>query len=713
MTGSVFRDGEETRSAEQPGLRLRLIGHMGAWTAGGAPVLPVGRKTRALLACIVLTAPRAMTRNRLAELLWSRRPEEQARASLRQEIHRLLDALAPVGADVLTVSRDQIALQPGVVTTDIDAIMQADTAQPGAPPLPDGDLLEDLDGTDPQFDIWLKTRRQRLQDRARQIAEAQLRDDMEPDAAIAAAQRLLSIDRTHEGAWRTLMRAHAARGERGLAIQAYDRCRAVLADLIDTAPSAETERLLREIRGLAKPRPAEPMAVLPVAPAAARPDPAGAAPAEPATTAPADPPRRAGVRIGVMPLRVVGLAWQPDADLAPGLTDEISNGLSRFRGMSVISSGALSRYGAAPLDEMAVREAFDLDYLIDGSVQRAGGRVRVSLRLLDLRASNQIVWASRFDRDAGDLLALQDDIAAEVVAQLDPEIMLIEARRHDASGAGGASAYELMLRALPLMNRLERGAFMLAGRFLADAITLEPDYPPAHAWYAYWHIFLVGQNWAENPTVMMQRAEALAERAIILDPGDARGLTISGHVRAFLHHRLAEAIALHERALSLNPNLTMAWALSAIAHTYIGNLAEAERRYQHYKRLSPLDPYAFFYDAAGVLIHLLKHEHEAACAAGRATSQLNPGFSAILRHYLSALGHLGHQAEAETVRRRLLALEPEFTIVRFLASTALEREADRMHVADGLRRAGIEEYVAAVEAAVPMAQPIPLRPRGR
>ncbi len=127
--------------------------------------------------------------------------------------------------------------------------MRATTDQPASLSLLDGDLLEDLDGIDPTFDAWLTTERERLRDRARTVAEALLREQVEPEAAIPAAQRLLQIDRAHEGAWRALMRAHAARGERGMAIQAYDRCRAVLADLLDASPSAETQKLLAEIRG--------------------------------------------------------------------------------------------------------------------------------------------------------------------------------------------------------------------------------------------------------------------------------------------------------------------------------------------------------------------------------------------------------------------------------------------------------------------------------
>ena len=222
---------------------------MEAWTIRSESVLPSGRKTRALLASIALAAPRPALRGRLAEQLWSRRPEEQARASLRQEIHRLLDALSLAETEILLITRDHLTLRPGAVWIDVEEVMQATAARPASLALLDGDLLEDLDGIDPNFDAWLHTERESLRDRARSIAESMLKDNMEPDAAIASAQRLLTIDRSHEGAWRALMKAHAARGERGLAVQAYDRCRAVLADMLDAAPSVETQKLLNEIRG--------------------------------------------------------------------------------------------------------------------------------------------------------------------------------------------------------------------------------------------------------------------------------------------------------------------------------------------------------------------------------------------------------------------------------------------------------------------------------
>jgi adenylate cyclase len=107
--------------------------------------------------------------------------------------------------------------------------------------------------------------------------------------------------------------------------------------------------------------------------------------------------------------------------------------------------------------------------------------------------------------------------------------------------------------------------------------------------------------------------------------------------------------------------------------------------------LSPLDPHAFVFDTIFVLIHLMKRDYETAVAMGQTVSQLNPSFSAAYKPYLAALGHLRRDQEATIVRRRLLALEPDFTVERFLQTTPLERESDKMHYAEGLRLGGIRE----------------------
>ena len=674
-------------------VRLRLIGQMEAWTLTSENILPSGRKTRALLAILALSAPRPVLRGKLAELLWSRRPEEQARASLRQEIHRLLDALDPVGSQILSINRDHLSLRSGTVWVDVEEVLRASPNKPAALSLLDGELLEDLDGVDPSFDNWLSVERERLRDRARNLAETLLRDKSDPETVIPAAQQLLAIDRAHEGAWRALMRAYTVRGERGMAIQAYERCRSVLADQLDAQPSEETQRLLAEIRASStQARPAN-------APAPATTQ-RGNEPREARSSARADARgdggrgdagrhvTRGGARVGVLPLAMIGTS-EAEAHLSAGLAEEITSALARFRWMFLISSSSLARYATQTRDETAIRRAFGIDFLLDGTIQKVGERLRVSLRLLDLRVGNQVVWSRRFDRDVHDLLTMQDDIAAEVVAQIDPEILLIEAQRVTQRPPLDATGYDMVLRAIPLIGRLDRVQFMQAGGLLADAVAQEPDYAPAHAWFAYWHMFLVGQRWVDDPRAAMQEASKLAERAITLDPHDGRALSIAGHVRSFINRRLREALALHERALNLNPNLAMAWALSGVAYAYLGELDEAARRFARYKKLSPFDPHAFFYDTIRILILLLQRRHDDAVEAGREVSQMNPSFSAAYKPYLAALGHLRATAEIETVRERLMALEPDFTIAVFLAESSIERPEDRDHYAEGLLLAGV------------------------
>jgi TolB-like protein/DNA-binding SARP family transcriptional activator len=688
-------------AGERMDLRLHLIGRMEAWTAAGQNVLPGGRKTRGLLALIAIAAPRAMPRSQLAETLWSSRPGEQARASLRQELHKLQEALVPVRSEVLSVSRDYIALRSGIMWSDLGEIERGRSGA-GVVPLPDGELLADLDGIDPAFDAWLAHERHRLRDSIRAAAEARLREPQDPDIVIPAAQRLLALDRSHEGAWLALMRAHMMRGERGAALEAYERCRQGLAELLDAEPSEEMQQLMLQVRMGA---PARADAMLP----ALRAD-AESAEHELAISpllvqgsppAPRLESLAPGPRLGVLPLRMIGID-AAEQSLATGLAEEVTIALARCRWIAVVGAGALAQFAATSCEVIEMRRALGLDFLLEGTVQRAQERLRIILRLIDLRAGSQVVWARRFDREWDDPLALQDEIAAEVAAQIDPEILLIEARRAERSAVGGPAggapngfpaqpAWQFLLRAIPSMNSLDRSRFVQAGDLLARSIAADPEFGAPHAWFACWHTFLVAQNWAEDRAEAIRRAAELAERAIILDPLDPASLTMAGHVRAFLQRRSREAVALHARALMLNPSLALAWALSGLAHAYLGELEEADRRMRRYKALAPLYPGASTLDAAFVIISLLRHEHQEAVAVARQIIEISPTLLLVCKPYLAALGHLGLWHEAVQVLRRLREMEPDFSVARFLATTPFERLQDREHYAAGLRRAGVPD----------------------
>ena len=652
-------------NAESGGARLRLslFGSMTAVDAEGRSCLPRVRKTRAVLAMLALVAPQPLLRERITALLWSQRDREQARASLRQCVHELQTLLQPLGGTLLQTGREHLALRADELWVDATILTRATRTRPEPLTLLHRPLLEDLVGVDPAFDRWLELERQRVISEALSVAELVLRDQSDPDGMIAAAQQVLRIDPAHEGAWRALMTAHAERGEPAIALEAYERCSGALAEAARVPPSAETEMLLAEIkRGQVKARLAE----------------------APATRGAALYAVDRGVRLGVMPLRALD---QGSTNFASGLTDEITTALSCFRELSCVPQEGAGHQGRTPGSQRAA----ELNFMLEGSVQRSDARMRVTLRALDVGAAGEVVWAQRFQCEGTDLLGVQNDIASRTAAQLDSALIMRQGEHVEMHPPKAATAYHLVLRAIPAIHRLERLSFLQAGDFLFEAVALDPDYGAAHAWWAYWHLLLIGQGWAKDPAAATARTWDLTQRAITLDSRDARALTLAGHVRAFTHRRLPDAMALYERALTINPNLPLAWGFSGLAHSYAGQHDDALQHIQRAKLLSPLDPHGFFFDTGLNLACLFTGKIKEAIEAGRRSVEMNPGFSAGFKAYLSTLGHAADREEGAKVLSGLLRLEPDFTIRNAIERSPFSLQADREHFADGLRRAGLPE----------------------
>jgi tetratricopeptide (TPR) repeat protein len=331
------------------------------------------------------------------------------------------------------------------------------------------------------------------------------------------------------------------------------------------------------------------------------------------------------------------------------------------------------------------------DFILDGTIQRSQARVRIIVRLVDMRTGGEIAWAARFDREMTDALALQDELGAAIVAQVDPELMQHEGRRNAATGSHDLTAQDLLLQALPAIYRMERDSFVRARRLLEMSLRADPGSSVAHGWLAYWDLLYVGQGWSDDPAASTAEAARLAERAVMLDPGDARALTLAGHVRGFLGKHPEEASALHERAIALNPNLALAWCFSGLAHSYLGRHEEGLRRINVALRLSPSDPHGFFFDMALIMPHLLRGDYPNAIEAGRRAIEMNPYFSSAYKGYLAALGLMDRPREAAEVLHRLLLLEPRFSVLEAMNRSPLSRPEDIARYAEGLRRAGLRE----------------------
>ncbi len=382
-----------------------------------------------------------------------------------------------------------------------------------------------------------------------------------------------------------------------------------------------------------------------------------------------------GVVIAIAPLHVIGDGQE--TELALAVAEEIATSLARIRGVSVVSN---AWPGGVPME-------VGLDFKLEGSLRRLGERLRVVVKLVEV-PSGVVCWSAHFDYEHDDFFHIQQDVAALVAAGLEPEMPTIAAERMRRAGMVGDGAYVLMLRAISLIHLLDRRSFNEAGGLLSRVIEIEPEFSSAYSWLALWHVFLVGQGWARDARASIMRAGEVAEHAVMLDPNDARGLTIAGHVRAFLHRRLDEALPLHERALAINPSLPLAWHLSGVAQAYKGNLDEARRRIDHCRRLAPRDPHSFFADGAAIIVELLSRQHETAADIGRRVTQLHPRFSAAYKPYLAALGHLNEEREASLVHRRLLQLEPDFSVRSFRASAPFARREHLDHYTSGLTLAG-------------------------
>jgi TolB-like protein len=384
------------------------------------------------------------------------------------------------------------------------------------------------------------------------------------------------------------------------------------------------------------------------------------------------------VRLGIRPLRLLGV-WD-EGGFAAGLEEELIAALTKFRWLSCVPvSGSEGEEGAC------------LEYLLCGSVRRSGAHLRIGLRLLDARGGGEVVWTRSFDGMSEDALSLQGRIAAEAAAQIDPELLTREGGRAAARLNDRPSGMELALAALPGMFRLERDQFERSGQLLSEAAARAPDLASVHAWLAYWNIVAVGQGWRTDRQAKeaMQRAGALAERAVVLDPLDARAITIAGHVRAFLDRHVEEGLALHERALALNPALPMAWMWSGLAHAYRGDHHRAIEDIERARSLSPFDPHAFFFEVALMLPHLMLGDYRRAAELGRVTAQVKPGFSSSWKALLAAVGHLGRPAEAAEIRTRLLQLEPGFCVSQAMQRSPFVRPEDRARFAEGLRLGGL------------------------
>jgi adenylate cyclase len=392
--------------------------------------------------------------------------------------------------------------------------------------------------------------------------------------------------------------------------------------------------------------------------------------------------------VAVLPLRTIG-GTEDDSYFGDGITDEIITGLSRSRGLYVIARSSTLRYREREKKDLRqIASELDVRYVLDGSVQRQGKRLRINTELTDV-AANHPIWAERFEGSTDELFEFQDRITASILGSLEPRVRAVEAARVGDRPTESLDAYHCVLKAMALFYLFTSESYQAAGELLERAIALDPSYAQAYAYLAWWLNFRIGEGWSLNPDADRARALTVSQRAIELDREDAFVLAVGGHVLAFLGRKPREAIDLFDQALAINQNSAFAWGLSALTLSYLGRPDEALERLQNVWRLNPFDPLNFYFWITSGIAEFVAGRYAEAIAWLRKSRRANPRFIACLRMLAASLALSGDEVEAHAVARDLLAIEPSFRVSTFISWYPLQRKDDLARLEAGLLAAGL------------------------
>jgi TolB-like protein/DNA-binding winged helix-turn-helix (wHTH) protein/cytochrome c-type biogenesis protein CcmH/NrfG len=373
---------------------------------------------------------------------------------------------------------------------------------------------------------------------------------------------------------------------------------------------------------------------------------------------------------------------------ADGLTQDIINALGRFSALTVVSWNAVFPYKNKAMSPEKVGRGLAVAYVVEGSVRRIGEQVRVSAQLVDTRRG-QVLWSARFDEALADVFALQDRITSEIVGALAIRVTQIEQRRVFAKPTASLEAYDYVLRARPALLRPTRAEIAEARALLRRAIELDPGYAAAHAALSETYYIATSMGWAESPTAFMDRAEESALRALALDNAEVRARVILGRIHIF-HQRYKEAEAEIERAIAINPNDARSLAGRGNILVWLGRTDAAIEALERARRidpdLSPIDRFALG------LAYYLKRRYDAAIEQAELNLRGTAGASfsrVVLAAAYAQLGRAGDAARAAAeVRRTDPTFDPEEFGTKFLSPADLE------HLRDGMRKAGLRDKTA-------------------
>jgi adenylate cyclase len=390
--------------------------------------------------------------------------------------------------------------------------------------------------------------------------------------------------------------------------------------------------------------------------------------------------------IAVLPFE--NMSGDPEQEyFADGMVEEIITALSRFKWLFVIARNSSFTFKGRAVDIKKVGRQLGVRYVLEGSVRKASGKVRITAQLIDV-ATEAHIWADRFQRDLTDVFALQDEVTIAVVSAIQPKLLQTEIAMASRRRPENLTAYDLFLRALPQYYLTTREGVDEAIRLTHRALELDPRFGFVAALAGVCHMQRVLYGYAVDPHFDKKEAVRLSRLALSADDGDPDTLAWVALISAFILGDSESEIEMVGRAAALNPNSYLVWASRGHVYRMAGQPEEAVRSFEHAMRLSPIDPrlHLLFSGMAQALIELGRFDE--AIVAGKKAQRQNPSYAPAYRCLASAFVHVGRAAEARGAAARLLELDPTFTISVFIERGGYSNS--KLLIA-GLREAGLPE----------------------
>ncbi len=359
--------------------------------------------------------------------------------------------------------------------------------------------------------------------------------------------------------------------------------------------------------------------------------------------------------IAVLPFQ--NMSGDPEQEyFADGMVEEIITALSRIRWLFVIARNSSFTYKGQPVDVKQVGRELGVRYVLEGSVRKAGGRVRITAQLIDALTGTHL-WADRFDGSLEDVFELQDKVAISVAGVIEPTLQAAEIRRSSARPTSDLTAYDFYLRALPHQFSFASDRSALVLDLLGRAIDRDPRYGPALAVAAFFHAQLDVNGWTDDREATRRTAIDLVRRALRAAQDDPEVLAPSAFVLAWYGEDIDVATGLVDRCLDLNPSFARGWYWSAVLRLFAGQPDLAIKHFEASLRLSPRDRFGAPLTGIGIALFFSRRFDEAVAKLRMALEQL-PTFALPYQFLASCFAHMGRIDEARDIVSQLRSLTP-------------------------------------------------------